>query len=456
MPDIKISDAAPAGPLLESDLVPIARAGTEAPLNATMADLAAYVTVLASSHPPSMSNQPPTAGKMEEYARADHVHPTDTSRAPIDSPQFTGTPTSPTMLPSDASNALATTKFVHDLAQSGTLRTETPGIDDNSELVATTEFVINQGSTDQPLMDGVPTAGASRRFSRGDHTHPTDSTRAPASAIPAAGDATPAMNGTAATGISKAWSRDDHVHPTDITRAAVTAIPGASSTTPIMDGTAAIGTGTTWARADHVHASDTSRYAASNPSGFQTAAQVATALSPYAPLNSPVLTGNPQAPNPTPSTDADQSIATTYFVRTGIIDGSEPLPGQVGEYLSAQCMSTAAIALTSGVDTSIAVLALGAGDWDLMASIGFTLASNNSTTLKAWINTTGGGAAPPIDQIGGNIVMPVANNTPQVIMPLVPTRVNLTGTTNMRLGVTVTTSGGTISGWGKLMARRRR
>jgi hypothetical protein len=46
------------------------------------------------------------------------------------------------------------------------------------------------------------------------------------------------------------------------TAAQVTAaLPVASSTTPLMDGAAAIGAGTTWARADHVHASDTSRLA---------------------------------------------------------------------------------------------------------------------------------------------------------------------------------------------------
>ena len=67
------------------------------------------------------------------------------------------------------------------------------------------------------------------------------------------------------------------------TAAQVTAVlPVASSTTPVMDGAAAIGLGTTWARADHVHPTDTSRYAASNPSGYQTAAQVATAVAPYA------------------------------------------------------------------------------------------------------------------------------------------------------------------------------
>jgi len=63
------------------------------------------------------------------------------------------------------------------------------------------------------------------------------------------------------------------------TAAQVTAVlPAASSTTPVMDGTAAIGSGTTWARADHVHPTDTSRYAASNPSGYQTAAQVAAVV----------------------------------------------------------------------------------------------------------------------------------------------------------------------------------
>lgn len=40
-------------------------------------------------------------GSSTEYARADHVHPTDTSRAPVESPAFTGTPTAPT--PTDSS-----------------------------------------------------------------------------------------------------------------------------------------------------------------------------------------------------------------------------------------------------------------------------------------------------------------------------------------------------------------
>ena len=101
-----------------------------------------------------------------------------------------------------------------------------------------------------------------------------------------------------------------------------TSVPAASSTTPAMDGTAAVGTGTTWARADHVHPTDTSRYAATNPSGYQTAAQVTASLAPYAPLASPALTGVPTAPTAAPGTNTTQ-VATTAFV--------EALPVAMGD-----------------------------------------------------------------------------------------------------------------------------
>jgi len=80
-----------------------------------------------------------------------------------------------------------------------------------------------------------------------------------------------------------------------------------------MDGTAAAGASALYSRGDHVHPTDTSRYAASNPSGYQTAAQVTTALTPYATLAAPVFTGDARAVTPAAG-DADTSIATTAFV----------------------------------------------------------------------------------------------------------------------------------------------
>lgn len=53
-----------------------------------------------------------TAGVSALYSRGDHQHPTDTTRAPLASPGFTGNPTAPTQAVNDNSTKLATTAFV--------------------------------------------------------------------------------------------------------------------------------------------------------------------------------------------------------------------------------------------------------------------------------------------------------------------------------------------------------
>ena len=88
--------------------------------------------------------------------------------------------------------------------------------------------------------------------------------------------------------------------------ALISSVPLASTSSPLMDGTAAVGSGTAFARADHVHPSDTSRYAASNPAGYQTAAQVTAALSPYA-----LTTSLPAASTATPLVDSGTGAVGT-------------------------------------------------------------------------------------------------------------------------------------------------
>lgn len=51
-------------------------------------------------------------GVSTKYARQDHVHPTDTSLAPIASPALTGAPTAPTATIGDNTTKIATTAFV--------------------------------------------------------------------------------------------------------------------------------------------------------------------------------------------------------------------------------------------------------------------------------------------------------------------------------------------------------
>lgn len=121
-----------------------------------------------------------------------------------------------------------------------------------------------------------------------------------ASDVPAAPQATtttPKMDGTAAVGNETAWAKGDHVHPTDTSRASASdlsnlqtqvnniSVPQAATTKPKMDGTAAVGTSAKWAKEDHVHPTDTSRAAASTVTALQTTvngkADKATTLAGY-------------------------------------------------------------------------------------------------------------------------------------------------------------------------------
>jgi hypothetical protein len=109
----------------------------------------AFVTGQASAVAPLVDGTA-TVGTSLRYARQDHVHPTDTTRAPLASPALTGTPTS-----------------------------TTAAVDTSTTQIATTAFVTGQASAVAPLINGTAAAGTSLRYARQDHVHPTDTTRAP-------------------------------------------------------------------------------------------------------------------------------------------------------------------------------------------------------------------------------------------------------------------------------------
>lgn len=163
-------------------------------------------------------------------SRSDHVHPVDTSRAPLNSPSFTGTVsfagatvTGIDLLPSQSGNsgkylttdgATASWATVDALptqsgnsgkylttngttaswatldlslyaplaspSLTGTPLSTTASVDTETTQIATTAFVINQAGSSNPLMNGTVAVGTSKRFSRQDHVHPVDTSREPA------------------------------------------------------------------------------------------------------------------------------------------------------------------------------------------------------------------------------------------------------------------------------------
>ena len=152
--------------------------------------------------------------------------------APIVSPTFTGNPAAPTPTAGDSSTKLATTAFVGTAIGSlppgvatfngrtgvvalqltdvtsvggaplaaptftGVAQSVTPPPADNSQRIATTAFVaaaVPLASTTTPLMDGAAAIGSGVTWAKADHVHPTDTTRAAASAL---GNYLPLTGGT--------------------------------------------------------------------------------------------------------------------------------------------------------------------------------------------------------------------------------------------------------------------
>jgi hypothetical protein len=128
--------------------------------------------------------------------------------APINSPVFTGTPTVPNVVPStDNSTKAANTAFVQSVITAGAFApinsptfTGVPAgptvasAADSTTKLATTAFVQAAitnaggggglpGSNTVPIMDGIGAAGVANTAARGDHVHPSDTTKADLSAV---------------------------------------------------------------------------------------------------------------------------------------------------------------------------------------------------------------------------------------------------------------------------------
>jgi hypothetical protein len=232
-----------------------------------------------------------TPGTSTNWSRGDHVHPVDTSRAPLASPTFTGVPAAPTAAPGTNTTQIASTAFVQAAAAAAGVQT----------------FNGRSGTVVLLLADVTGAGGAplANPVFTGDPQAPTPATADNDTSI-------------ATTAFVKAQLY-----------APASSVPAPSSTNPLMNGTVAIGVGTTYARADHVHPVDTSRAPTVSPvfTGNPTGPTPATAdnsvslattafvkVQGYAPLASPVFTGNPTGPTPA-NTDSSVSLATTAFVR---------------------------------------------------------------------------------------------------------------------------------------------
>lgn len=167
-----------------------------------------------------------------------------------------------------------------------TVPTKTSEITNDSGYITTADIPEGAAaSTTTPLMDGEAAVGTELAFARGDHRHPSDSTK---------------VDKVTGKGLSTNDFTDNEKNKLDGISASV--------------GTGALAGLTTLTIPGNDGGENPDEYLLVNSDGMQ---GVQTLLNQKAPLASPDLTGTPTAPTATAGTNTTQ-IATTAFIQTAL------------------------------------------------------------------------------------------------------------------------------------------
>lgn len=256
-----------------------------------------------------------------------------------------------------------------------TIATKTSELTNDSDFITSADIPEGAAaSSTTPLMDGTADVGSETRFARGDHRHPTDTSRQAAITSSNKLSADLISDGTTnktvtATEKSTWNSKGTYSKPSggipksDLASAVQTSLENADSalqseTDPVFSASAAAGitaedisnwnsgesnvvksvnttAGTSGinlslSSAGALDVTISSGSVASGNSNFVTGGTVYSTTSTLAPKASPAFTGTPTAPTATAGTNTTQ-VATTEFVQTAVSGATSDITGQKGQ-----------------------------------------------------------------------------------------------------------------------------
>lgn len=350
----------------------------------------ALVGGLTPSNATPLVNGTASAGVLLQASRADHVHPVDTSRAPLASPAFTGNPTAPT-----------------------------PTLGDNDTSIATTAFVIANAATVSnatPLANGTAVPGVSVQASRADHVHPVPTvTAAGVSFTPTGGVgsgtvqaaiveldsekaalASPVFTGNPQAPTPATVDNDTSIATTAFVQAVIAAQPagmGPSNTIPLINGTASAGVGVVASRDDHVHPTDTTRASASTLTSH-----TSDTANPHSTTKTQVGLGNVD----NTSNATERAAVATLTNKT--LDTVTCKLGALGGLLKAT--AGAVSAAVAGTDYMAPGGALGTPASGNLANCTFPTLNQNTTGTAANATNIADGAVSTAAKIADNVVTP--------------------------------------------------
>lgn len=186
------------------------------------------------------------------------VIPSKTSQLTNDSGFLTAAPV--TSVNSKTGTVNLTASDVGALPASTAIPSKTSDLTNDSGYITSSDLPsVPSPSAASPIMDGTASAGSSGAWSRGDHVHPHDTSKADKATTLFGYGITNAYTKTEVDGMIPTVPTNVSAFTNDAGYITASAVPDASTAAPSMDGTGAAGSSADYARADHVHPSDSSK-----------------------------------------------------------------------------------------------------------------------------------------------------------------------------------------------------